>query len=107
LIGLIFLTLIIFSVTFFLVWFWFYKGIGSFGKNLKKAIKKDFEKGNYTKVKELLLRDPELETNLDNKYKLGEIHLKLHEYDEANACFDDILKKNPKHFDALMSLAQT
>lgn len=103
----IFLILIIFTVVLFLVWFWFYKGIGSFGKNLKKAIKKDFEKGNFKKAKELLLKDPDLESNLDNMYKLGVTHLKLSEYNEAKACFDGILKKEPKHFDALMGLAQT
>lgn len=106
-IGLIFLILIIFTVTLFLVWFWFYKGGSSFSKNLKKAIKKDLEKGNYKKAKELLLKDPDLENNIDSKYKLGTVHMKLSEYEDAKACFDDVLKKNPKHFDAMMSLAQT
>lgn len=108
-IGLIFLIIVLFSVVLFLVWFWFYKGgslFSSFGKNLKKAIKKDFEKGNYKKVKELLLKDPDLENNLDNKYKLGTVHLKLEEYEEAQTCLEDVLKKNPKHFEAMMGLAQ-
>lgn len=106
-ITLILLILIVFSATLFLVWFWFYKGGSSFNKNLKKAIKKDFEKGNYQKAKELLLKDPDLENNIENKYKLGVVNLKLNEYDEAKTCFEDVLKKNPKHFDALMNLAQT
>ena len=81
--------------------------MGSFSKNLKKAIKKDFEKGNFKKAKDLLLKDPDLENNIDNMYKLGIVHLKLNEYSEANACFDEVLKKEPKHFDALMGAAQT
>lgn len=108
-IGLIFLIIILFTVVLFSVWFWFYKGgniFGSFGRNLKEAIKKDFEKGNYKKVKELLLKDSGIENNIDNKYKLGEVHLKLQEYEEAAVCFEDVLKKNPKHFDAMMGLAQ-
>lgn len=64
------------------------------------------EKGNYKKVKELLLKDPDLENNIDNKFKLGTVHAKLHEYEEARACFEDVLKKNPKHFEAMMGLAQ-
>lgn len=109
-IGLIFLIIILFTVVLFLVWFWFYKGgslFGNFGGNLKKAIKKDFEKGNYKKVKELLLKDPDLENNIDNKYKLAMAHLKLQEYEEAQVCFEDVLKKNPKHFEAMMGLAQS
>lgn len=106
-IGLIFLILIVFSIAFFLVWYLFYKGIGTFSKNLKKAIKKDFEKGNFKKAKYLLLKDPDLENNPDNMYRLGIVHLKLNEYSEANTCFEAVLKKEPKHFDALMGLAQT
>jgi len=110
LIGLIFLILITFSVVFFLVWFWFYKGgsfLGTFSRNLKKAIKKAIDKGNYKNAKELLLKVPDLETNPENKYKLGIIHLKLNEYEEAKDCFEEVLQKNPKHFEALMNLAQT
>lgn len=103
----IFLILIVFSAVLFLVWFWFYKGLGSFGKNLKKAIKKDFEKGNFKKVKELLLKDSDLENNLDNIYQLGSVHLKLNEYEDAIVRFNEVLKKNPKHFDALMGIAQS
>lgn len=108
--SLIILILIIFSIVWFLVWFWFFKSgsfFGSFGRNLKKAIKKDLEKGNYKNAKELLLKSPDLDINIENKSKLGIIHLKLNEYEEAQKCFEEVLKKNPKDFDALINLAQT
>lgn len=108
--GLILLNLILFSVVWFLIWLWFFKGgfsLSSFGKNLKRAIRKDIEKGNYKNAKELLLKSPDLETNLENQQKLGTVHLKLNEYEEAQKCFEGVLKKNPKSFEALMSLAET
>lgn len=108
--GLIFLILILFSIVWVLTWLWFFKGtpsLSSFGRNLKKAIKKDIEKGNYKNAKELLLKSPDLETNIEAQQKLGAVHLKLNEYEEAQKCFEKILKKNPKNFEALMSLAET
>lgn len=108
--GWIFLILILFSVVWILIWLWFFKGgpsLSSFSRNLKKAIRKDIEKGNYKNAKELLLKSPDLETNLETQQKLGTVHLKLNEYEEAQKCFEGILKKNPKSFDALMSLAET
>lgn len=106
-IGLVFIILIIFSVVWLLVWLWFFKGGKAFGKGIFKASVKAFERGNYKKAKELLLKMPDLDINPETKYKLGLSHLKLDEYDQAKVCFEQVLKVSPKNFDALFSLAQT
>lgn len=100
------LILLIFSIIWFCVWFWFFKGSKSFSNKVRKALDTYLEKGNYVKAKNLLLRMPDLATNPDNKCKLGITHLKLNEYDEAKACFEQVLKTSPKNFDALFNLAQ-
>lgn len=103
-IGLIFIILIVFSVVWLFIWLWFFRN-GNAPRKSKGAIKA-FEHGNYKKAKELLLKTPDLETNFENKYKLGLVHLKLDEYDEAKKCFEQVLKNSPKNFDALFNLAQ-
>lgn len=105
-IGLIFTILIIFSIVWILVWLWFFKSGKSFGRKVRKAVGTAFELGNYKKAKELLLRMPDLDTNPEVKYKLGLAHLKLNDYDEAKVCFEEVIKKAPKDFEALFHLAQ-
>lgn len=90
----------------FLVWSWFFKSGKSFGRKVRKALAKAIELGNYKKAKELLLRLPGLNNDTENKCKLGIVHLKLDEDEEAKKCFEEVLNKNPKHFDALINLAQ-
>lgn len=105
-ISLIFLILIIFSAVLFLGWFWFFMSEKSSDKNVFKAGVKAFEKGNYKKAKELLLKAPDIDTSFETKYNLGIVHLKLDEYDDAKKCFEQVLKSSPKNFDALFNLAQ-
>lgn len=105
-IGLVFIILIIFSIIWFSVWLWFFKGGKFFGRKVRKAFKRAFELGNYKKAKDLLLRMSDLNTNPETKLKLGIVNLKLNEYDEAKTCFEQVLKILPKNFDALFYLAQ-
>lgn len=102
----IFLILIIFSAVWVSVWFWFFKGGQSFSRKVRKALDNSLKEGDYKKAKNLLLRMPDLDTNPENKCKLGTAYLKLNEYDEAVACFEQVLKVAPKNFDALFNLAQ-
>lgn len=105
-IGLILIILIVFSVVWLFVWLWFFKGGRFSGKNMLKSSINAFEQGNYKKAKELLLKIPDTDTNSETKYKLGLVHLKLSEYDNAKSCFEQVLKTSPKNFDALFNLAQ-
>lgn len=98
--------LILFSIVFFLVWFWFFKGDNLFVENFYKLGDKALKKGNFAKAKEALLKAKEENQNPDVIRKLGVIHLKLKEYAEAKACFEQIIKVSPNDVDALSNLAQ-
>jgi len=106
LIGLIFLILIVFSIVWVLVWFWFFKPNETPGENFYKLADKAFESGDYKTAKELLLQIANINSNPDAKYKLGISFLKLKEYDDAKGCFEQLLKKSPKNLDFLSNLAQ-
>lgn len=106
--GLIFiiLLLLVFSIVFFSVWLWFYKG-DDFSIELSYfAGKSAFKSGNLKKAKEKLLKVKETKSSPDVIKKLGIVHLNLKEFDEAKACFEQILKASPNDIDALTSLTQ-
>lgn len=106
-ISLVSIILIIFSVVWFLAWTWFFKSDKVSSAKFHEPGEKAFVDGNYKLAKEMFLQAPDLNSALDIKYMLGVSHLKLGEYDEARACFEQILKSSPNNFDALFSLAQT
>lgn len=105
--GFIFIILIAFSAVWFFVWLWFFKKEKPSYKKISKAGIKAFKKGNYKKAKELFLQIPNSDINPEVKCKLGVVHLKLDEYDEAKNCFEQVLKNSPNNFDALFNLART
>lgn len=103
---LVLIILIMFSIIWASVWIWFFKGGKFFGRKVRKAFNRAFELGNYKKAKSLLLRMSDLNKNPETKFKLGIVHLKLNEYEDAKNCFEQVLKISPKNFDALVNLAQ-
>lgn len=105
-IGLILIILIVFSIVWLAAWLWFFRNPKTPGKNLSKAGIKALKRGDYRKAKELLLQIPGTDADIEVKCSLGIIHLKLNEYDEAQKCFEQVLKVSPKNFDALFNLAQ-
>lgn len=101
------MALIAFSAVWLGVWLWFFKSNKAPVNNSLKEAEKAFEKNDYKKAKDLLLKVKDLNTNPSAKYELGIAHLHLNEYEEAKACFEQVLKTSPKNFDALSNLAQT
>lgn len=103
----ILLALIAFSTVWLCVWLWFFKTDNDpVDRHLREA-EKAFEKGDYKKARDLLLKVKDLNSNTTAKYKLGIAHLQLGEHEEAKICFEQIVKILPKNFDALANLAQT
>lgn len=96
--------LLAFSVVWFLVWFWFFKPEMPRTENYYKLALKAFEVGDYKTAKELFLKIPNLNSNVEARYKLGICHLKLREFGDAQGCFEFAIKKSPKNIDALSNL---
>ncbi|MDD3436834.1 MAG: tetratricopeptide repeat protein [Candidatus Gastranaerophilales bacterium] len=105
---LIFLILIVFSIVWALVWFWFFKGgeVTISMPKLYRNVDKSLKKNDYQTAKESLMEILKANPNIDDKCQLGFVHFKLEEYDQARACFEEILKTSPQNFDALFHLAQ-
>lgn len=100
----IFSILLIFSVIWILVWFWFFKVKLTPGKNFHKLADKAFKSGDYKTAKELFLKIENIQNNLKSQYKLGLVHLNLREYDKAQLCFENVVKASPKNIEAMENL---
>lgn len=98
--------LIVFSIVWGLVWFWFFKNDKISGEKLYVDSQKFFGSGNFQKAKELLMQIPDLDSNQDAKFKLATACLNIGEYVEAQNYFSQILKTSPKNIDVLNNLAK-
>jgi len=107
LIALIPVILLLFSVVWFMVWYWFFKPEKPPVENFYKLALKAFESGDYKTAKAMFLKMPKINSNLDAKYKLGISFLKLKEYKDAQSCLELVVKKSPKNLDALNDLAKS
>lgn len=107
-IGIIFLIICVFSVSFVFVWLWFFKNERDFCEKLYAAGLKRLNAGKYVRAKLLLQKVVLIDSKYkDVEYNLGTAYLKLKEYDSAIGCFTKVLLETPKNFDALFSLAQS
>jgi tetratricopeptide (TPR) repeat protein len=106
LIGSIFILLLIFSVVLFFIWRWFFDANKEPVENFYKLAQNAFESGDYKKAKDLFLKIKKIDSNMDAKYKLGITFLKLSEYQNAQECFEKVLKKQPQNIDVLSALAK-
>lgn len=103
--GLMAIILIMFSALWLIVWGWFFRISKKTVIRFRDIGKKAFEKGNYKKAKELLIRATEKENNPDLKYKLAVSHLNLKEYASAQVIFEELLKATPGNIDIMLKLA--
>lgn len=99
------LMILIFSIAWFCVWFWFFRIDQKTLLKMADLGRKAFTKGHYKKAKELFQKIVKRESGFDVKYKLGISQMKLGEFKGAKLCFEEILKKEPKNVDALIKLA--
>lgn len=105
-IELIFIILIIFSIVFFLVWFWFFKNDQISNEKKYTAWQHAFDAGNYKKAKSIISQVSDFSINNDAKSKLGLTLIMMKEYDAAKTLFEEILKNSPSDTNALSHLAQ-
>lgn len=104
---LISLILILFSVVFTGVWFWFFKKETITSQGIYKKGMKAFKRKNYNKAKDLFSQSFALDANNeDAQYMLGSALFELGEHNNAKEYFENVLKTSPQKFSALFLLAQ-
>lgn len=101
------LILIIFSVLWIFLWGWFFRLNNSAFIRLQEIGTKAFEKGNYKKAKELLIRALNKKGDFDLKLQLGISHLNLREYKEAQKVFEQLLIQKPDNENLILNLITT
>lgn len=104
---LIFVILLLFSIVWILVWSWFFKEDNVISvKKFNKIVDKALLQGDNKKAKEYLIQLLNVNSNPDDKYKLGIAHFNMKEFDEAKDYFAAFLKSFPKDSNSLFYMAQ-
>lgn len=101
---LILLIIIVFSVAWFLVWYWFFRDDKSIAEVAYQSACHVFEEGDYKKAKDLL---KQISVNFvpEATLKLGLSCIATGEYAEAKEHLEKVLKNSPKNFEVLTNLA--
>lgn len=98
--------LILFSFLWLIIWAWFFRIPKETLIRIKDIGQKAFDKGDYKRAKELIVRALKNGSNAKLKYQLAVCHLNLGEFSDAQKLFEELLAASPNNIDLMSKLAK-